>query len=113
MGVRFSFSTPTELHDLVNSGISDAALSIDGGTQTSILSNFPTGGSTWPTLAQLNTSNNLVRMLYDSAMNTARATKSPDTVAVVNAKWNGLCGSSSLFDVAREKVIRAANNEGV
>src|ERR1035437_344569 len=112
MGVRFRFSTPTELHDLVNSSISDGALSIDGGTQASILSNFPTS-TTWPTLTQLNTAENLTRNIYDGQMNTARATKSPYTVAVVNAKWDGLCGFRCLFDVAKETVIRAANHEGV
>ena|ERR1035437_5557111 len=112
MGVRFRFSTPTELHDLVNSSISDGALSIDGGTQASILSNFPTS-TTWPTLTQLNTAENLTRNIYDGQMNTARATKSPDSVALVNAKWDGLTSSGCLFDVARSKVNRAANNEGV
>jgi len=112
MGVRFSFSTPTELHDLINSGISDAALSIDGGTQTSILSNFPTS-TTWPTFAQLNTAENLVRNIYDGQMNTARATGNPETARVVNNAWTGLCGAECLFDVARTKIIRAANHEGV
>jgi hypothetical protein len=111
MGGRFSFSTPTELYNLVNSGISDAALAISGGDQTTILNNFSTG-STWPTLTQLNTAENFTRNIFDGQMNTARATKSPDSVALVNAKWDGLCGFRCLFDVAKETVIRAANHEG-
>jgi hypothetical protein len=111
MGVRFSFSTPTDLNNQVSNGISDAALSIAGGTQTTILTNFPTS-TTWPTLTQLNTAEGLVRGLYETAMNTARATKSPDSVVAVNAAWDGLCGFRCIFDVARETVIRAANHEG-
>ena len=112
MTIRFSFKTPTDLYNAVNSGISDAALSISGGDKTTILNNFSTG-STWPTLTQLNTAENFTRNIFDGQMNSARATKSPDTVALVNAKWAGLTSSGCLFDVAREKVIRAANNEGV
>jgi hypothetical protein len=111
MGIRFSFSTPTQLHDLVNSGISDAALSISGGDQTTILNYFPTG-STWPTLSAISSAENFTRNIYDGQMNTARATGKPDTVAVVNAAWDGLCGFRCLFDVAKETVIRAANHEG-
>ena len=109
---RFSFSTPTELYNLVNSGISDAALSISGGDQTAILANFGTS-TVWPTLTQISTAENLTRNIYDGQMNTARATKLPQNVAVVNAAWDGLCGFECLFDVARKTVIRAANNEGV
>jgi hypothetical protein len=108
MGVRFSFSTPLELHDLVNSGISDAALAIGGSDQTAILAQLPTG-STWPTLTQLATAEALTRGFYETAMTTARATKSPDSVAVVNAAWDGLCGFRNIFDVAREKIIFVAN----
>ena len=113
MSRAFSFLDPTDLHTQVANEIGASALALDGGTQTSILSYFPTGGTTWSTLAQLNTSNNLVRTLYDGAMNTARATKSPDSVALVNAKWDGLCGSISIFDAARSAVLRAANPGGV
>ena len=112
MTIRFSFKTPTDLYNAVNSGISDAALSISGGDQTTILNNFSTG-STWPTLTQLNTAENFTRNIYDGQMNTARATKSPDATAIVNAKWDGLTCSGCLFDAARARIIRAANNEGV
>jgi hypothetical protein len=108
----FSFSTPTDLYNTVNNEISNAALSISGGSQTTILNNFSTG-STWPTFAQLNTAENLVRGFYETAMNTARATKSPDAVGLVDAAWDGLCGFRCIFDVARETIIHAANHEGV
>src|ERR1035437_3975236 len=107
----FSFSSPTDWHNQVANGIVDAALSIDGGTQTTILTNFPTS-TTWPTFAQLNTAENIVRNIYDGKMNTARATKLPASVATVNNSWIGLCGFRSIFDAARERIIRAANNEG-
>ena len=111
MGVRFSFSSPTDLHNQISGGIGDAALSIAGGTQTTILTNFPTS-TTWPTFTQLNTAEGLVRGLYETAMNTARATGDPAQVAVVNAAWDGLTGFRCIFDAAREAVIRNANPGG-
>lgn len=100
------FSTPAALNAQIVLEVAVSALSISGGNQTAIAAYFPTG-STWPTLTQIASAENLTRGLFDTAMNTARATGNNATVAAVVQAWDGLCGFENIFDRARENMLYA------
>jgi hypothetical protein len=105
--MSFSFSSPAHLNSQIAGEISAGALAISGGNQTAILANLPSD-AIWPTLTQLESAENLVRSLYDAAMNTARASGLNATVASTAALWESLCGFQNMFDVARRTIIVVA-----